>query len=397
MSSCQKTKTKEDISTEYHTFHNAQILTTEDIVENAADAMNEKITAFLPAQASQLDEAKALKAEYDALPDSVKAKITEDNKTKVSGIVAEVEAFVGKISVLKDQSKNHLDVPLEDTMKFAREADGTEAFGGYAYLGHNDVIAPVFAAGKSWTMETVIIPTTMSGQKTLLSKGDYLTTLRQQNANLSFHISNGSSWYATDTNDSTAFTSEEQANFVGKQHRITAMYDYTEGTLSIYYDGELHTTKNVGQVDIASSVNEAQQLCIGIDPQNTDRIGDAKYVSVRLFNKALSADEAKTGLTADNESTVLWLDASKRASLDVDLSYLELAAGKAAEANAHAMDYKEISNAVKNAAATVSDLRSQVLAGTATQQMINEKAAEINNAVLALRLKPVASKLEDLD
>ena len=390
-------KTKEDISTEYHTFHNAQILTTEDIVENAADAMNEKITAFLPAQASQLDEAKALKAEYDALPDSVKAKITEDNKTKVSGIVAEVEAFVGKISVLKDQSKNHLDVPLEDTMKFAREADGTEAFGGYAYLGHNDVIAPVFAAGKSWTMETVIIPTTMSGQKTLLSKGDYLTTLRQQNANLSFHISNGSSWYATDTNDSTAFTSEEQANFVGKQHRITAMYDYTEGTLSIYYDGELHTTKNVGQVDIASSVNEAQQLCIGIDPQNTDRIGDAKYVSVRLFNKALSADEAKTGLTADNESTVLWLDASKRASLDVDLSYLELAAGKAAEANAHATDYKEISNAVKNVAATVSDLRSQVLAGTATQQMINEKAAEINNAVLALRLKPVASKLEDLD
>lgn len=61
----------------------------------------------------------------------------------------------------------------------------------------------------------------MSGQKTLLSKGDYLTTLRQQNANLSFHISNGSSWYATDTNDSTGFTSEEQANFVGKQHRIT--------------------------------------------------------------------------------------------------------------------------------------------------------------------------------
>lgn len=70
---------------------------------------------------------------------------------------------------------------------------------------------------------------------------------------------------------------------------------------------------------------------------------------------------------------------------------------KLLEANAHAMDYKEISNAVKNAAATVSDLRSQVLAGTATQQMINEKAAEINNAVLALRLKPVASKLEDLD
>lgn len=175
------------------------------------------------------------------------------------------------------------------------------------------------------------------------------------------------------------------------------MYDYTEGTISIYYDGELHTTKNVGQVEIASSVNEAQQLCVGIDPQNTDRIGDAKYVSVRLFNKALSADEARTGLSADSENTVLWLDASKRDAVNVDLTYAELAAAKAEEANAHASDYAEISDIVKNASDTVDELRTQAIAGTATQQTVNAKAAEINNAVLALRFKPDASKLNDLN
>lgn len=433
-------------------YHDAKI-----VGDPAISALQEMLEAFVPHSYDQLDEAREIEDLYNSLSDAQKSKLTSDEKLKALTIVSIIEGLEDTTPVIVDKSKNHIDLPLTENMTLSNVGD-LVTFSGYAEIGHNDVIAPVFASGKSWTMETVIVPTDNSSRKTLMSKGDYLTTFRQEPDNLCFHISNGSSWYQTTVDSTTAFTADEASNWIGKPHRVAASYDYDNGMLRIFLDGQLHSEKSVGQVSISDSVNQAQSLCIGIDPQNRDRTGNAKFVSVRLFSKAFSAEDAAVELTPEDESTVLWLDTStaekkatdrdilnallalevtgtgydadafavyssalsaakaitdasseadvKKAADDlraaanglfkVDTSLLELAAEKADAIHASRADFASVPESFATLKAKAADTASKAkTTNTVLQKDVNDQAKAISADLLGLRRTPSKDKLSE--
>ena len=388
-------KNQEDASEIFHAYHEAEIVKAEGTADAAADAVKAKLDAFLPYSFTQLDEAKAIKASYDALSDEQKATFTKEQTAKVTGLVSTVEGLETKKAVVKDKSANGLDVEVTDTMNFLNAA-GEGVFEGYVEVDHNDVIAPAFAAGKSWTIEAEIVPQSAPGSRaTILSKGDYLATLRTESNNMCFHISNGSSWYQTTVDETTAFTEEEAANWIGKKHRVTASYDYETKTMKIYYDGDLHTTRvNTSNVDIAASVNEAVNFAIGIDPQ-TDRRSDLRFASAHIFNKALTDEEAKTSLTADSENTVLWLESGNLAFVDADaadkaaLEAAITAADDLIEDEYAADSWAEFAKALDAAKAVAAN-------ENASQYAVDNALAALNSAKAALKAFIDRSELDEL-
>ena len=379
-----------DATDTYHSYHTAAIAQANPDVNAEADAVKADLDAFLPVSYSQLAKAREIKAAYDALSAAQKATFSDAQKAKAEGLVASVEALETKKAVLKDRSKNNLTVELDPSMEFMN-INGEAAFTGHVSVGNNEVIAPVFEAGKSFTMETVIVPTGTGGQKTLLSKGDYLTTLREQGNALCVHLSNGSSWYQVTVKN---FTDDQAANWAGKTHKVAATFDYEAGTLNIYLDGELHNTANVGQVSISEAKNLANSFCIGIDPENPSRTTDARFVSTRLYTGALSADQLKnTSPTDDN--VVLWLDSGNLEFTEAAAADKTALQAKVDEAESlTAADYtKDSWEAYQNALQAANTVLANA---SASQYAVDDALADLEKAQSALKEAVDLGAVEDL-
>ena len=299
------------LTEEYRPYHTAEIFDRATYDKETAEALIEQIEAFVAYDYSQLPEVLALQRTMQNLPEGQKAIVNadKDRSALVDQYVKEVEALETQQTYLTDQSSEALEVPYDELASFKR-VNGDVVMRGALPVA-SDKLNDLFAGTNSWSVEVNVTPTGAEGQKMLAGKGDYNFALRSQGSAsspaFSFHISNGSSWYAT----TYTLNATQAANWLNNKHQVIGVYDGTAGTLSIYLDGELCINTKVGSVSIQKN---DLPFSIGRCP-STGRSSDGNFESTMVYAKALSAaevsalyEQSESALTPEDESVALWLN-----------------------------------------------------------------------------------------
>jgi beta-galactosidase/beta-glucuronidase len=299
----------EEIFESYKAYHTADSFDRDAYNQEKVDALIKAVDSTVVYSYEQISDIEALQKEIDALNEEQQALLPQETVDRLVQIKAQIKALETKDTYVLDKSSSALRIPYASTAEFAKNEE-TVVMTGSLQVPYPGVMDSVFENGSSWSVQATIIPQASSGQKTIVSKGDYCFTLRTQDGDngrtaFSFHIFQGGAWRAL-----TYTMSEEQnANWAGKEHTVTGVFDAENNTLSLYLDGELCKSVSTGASGAIGRSGESYNYSIGIDPMNTNRTSAAEFVSTKVFNKALSADEiAQNTLTADDPATALWLD-----------------------------------------------------------------------------------------
>lgn len=301
------------LNEEYRSFHNADVFDRDAYDKEAAAALIEKIDSFVAYDYSQLPAVKALQKDVQTMPESQAALVNadKDRSALVDEYVKQVESFETQQTYLQDQSQAALQVPYDALASF-KKADGNIVMRGALPVA-SEALDDLFAGTNSWSVEVTVTPTGADGQKMLAGKGDYTFALRSQGSAsapaFSFHISDGSSWYAT----TYTMNAAQAASWLNNEHKVVGIYDGEAGTLSIYLDGELCKTASVGKVQVHKT---DLPFSIGRCP-STGRSSDGNFARTVVYNRALSAAEVRasyeaseTALQPEDDSVALWMDLS---------------------------------------------------------------------------------------
>jgi beta-galactosidase len=307
--------TQEEVFAAYKQYHGAEEVDQETLDRQKADLIASKVNSLIAYHYNQLSSIEALEKEIENLTDSQKALLPETVMTKLAQVKAEVISLEDKNTYVVDESVNAIKVDYEDSASFERNGDDV-VMNGHISVQLNSMLDEVFEKGGSWTVEATVIPTESTGQKILLSKGDYTFTLRTQDGAdgrkaLSFHIFQEGNWRSS----TYTLSEEENANWVGQKHTVTGVFDAERNTLAIYLDGKLCKRTKTGATGPIGYGEYFFDYSIGVDPVFTERKGDAQFISTRVFKKALNKDEvadlyngAENALKKDSPETALWLN-----------------------------------------------------------------------------------------
>ena len=296
---------------EYRPYHTAAVFDRATYDKETAEALIEQIDSIVVYDYSQLPDILALQRTMASLPEGQAAIVNadKDRTALVNDYVKQVEALETQQTYLVDHSSEALEVPYDELATFKKVDDEVVMRG--ALPVPSDTLNDLFSGTNSWSVEVNVTPTGAEGQKMLAGKGDYNFALRSQGSAaspaFSFHISNGSDWYAT----TYTLNSEQAASWLNNRHQVIGIYDGTAGTLSIYLDGELCKTASVGRVSVAGN---DLPFSVGRCP-STGRSSDGNFASTRVYSKALSASEVKAlyngsedALQPEDDAVALWLN-----------------------------------------------------------------------------------------
>ena len=209
---------------------------------------------------------------------------------------------------------------LEDRTGLAGTATGTEAdwkddasaqgslnggksFSGYTSFANDAAPFNDYLSGndKTFTIETVLKPYSVSAHDVFFAKGDDQVTLKMDgNAKkIEFNVKSGGKWHT--------LSCDVPSDWAGNWHQIAATYN--KGDAKMYIDGEEVASANIGN-NIGSTSNPLQ---FGADTAKS-RFFNGEISIGRVYTKVLSADEIKgqysstPAISADDESVLVWLD-----------------------------------------------------------------------------------------
>ena len=241
--------------------------------------------------------------EYTIIPvaaSSSKKQLSEAAKTyKTSG------------SCVQDQSKHELLIPV-GTSGALKERNGETVLSGSLSIPFNQIFDSVLEGNKSFTVEAVVTPTGNPDFNMFLGKGDSAFALRTRPGYLDFHIYAGGSWRSI----AYSMPADMSSSWVGKKHQVAGIYDAASGVIRLYADGKMLAEEAVGTT--AGVAHSGYNLTVGACP-DTGRGSQSEFYEIRVYNKALSAQElasqttASPKLTAKDSAVELWLDFDKAA------------------------------------------------------------------------------------
>ena len=171
----------------------------------------------------------------------------------------------------------------------------------------NDVLDPVLEGDSSFTIEVNVTPTGQPQYNMFAGKGDYAFALRSMSGSVDFHIYAGGSWRAIQAD----MPAELEANWLNNEHQIVGTYNAETDTIAVYADGVLLQEAATGTAD--GVAHSDYNFTIGACP-STGRTSAADFNDVRIYSKALTADEVAgqyadtPAIGADDESVELWVD-----------------------------------------------------------------------------------------
>ncbi|GAB5615756.1 hypothetical protein JCM31739_05810 [Faecalimonas canis] len=290
-------------------YHEVSSFNREDYDKEYAQSLIERIDSFVVYDYSQLEEVEELQAAVNAMTKEQAAIVNKDkDRSKlVEGYVKEVKALENKETYIQDSSKNALEIPYESSAKFEKNGE-TVVMNGKLAVPFNEVLNPVLEGNKSFTVEAKVTPTGSLDYNMFAGKGDEAFALRSRtDSYIDFHIYAGGKWRSIEYK----MTSEQKANWFGKEHQIVGVYDDENHKIRLYADGELMQEKNTGtQEGVAHSDYD---FTIGGCP-STNRASAADFSSVRVYEKALTTEEVaaqnsdKPAIEAKDENVALWVD-----------------------------------------------------------------------------------------
>ena len=206
---------------------------------------------------------------------------------------------------VQDQSSNHFVIPIPESAKLETSGDQV-LMSGAVPVPFSSTIGPVVEGKNSFTVEVNVMPTGTQEYNQFVGKGDTTFTLRCTNRSVDFFIYDGA-WQMT--------SCDLPSDWLNKMHQVAGIYDAASNTVSVYVDGRIQGTK---QLTGGSGTNRSgYNLTIGACP-DTGRNSQAKFATVRLYNKALSETEIAAQNTAspayapEDKAVVLWIDFSKQ-------------------------------------------------------------------------------------
>ncbi|MBT3198448.1 MAG: DUF4981 domain-containing protein, partial [Phycisphaerales bacterium] len=176
-------------------------------------------------------------------------------------------------------------------------SSGPQALRGHAVLPDD---ASLNITGKALTLEAWVKPAPASSHAPIIGKGDtqYGLKVDKTGEKLEFNIfGKQAKWVTLET--------PLPSDWIGKWHQVAGVYDGKE--LKLYIDGELKATRK-SSAAIASCGFPAN---IGRNAQYPGRTFRGLIRRVRIYNKALPADELNKPDAAPPGSAVLWVDFAK--------------------------------------------------------------------------------------
>ena len=207
--------------------------------------------------------------------------------------------------LVKDQSKNKFDLDVNKTGEWnnitMEGQNGSLSLKGYFQLDSDqekEAFNNAIGGEKSFTVDMEV---TLAGADNsfnyLASKGNECFGLRTEDNNLLkfYSCGEGGGWNNADANDVAR----------GQKVQITATYDSSTKTMTLYVDG----TKAAEAQNATVAANNNTPLSLGLATFNSGEHFENSHTfhSFHVFSRALSADEIKT-VTAQDSATLVWYD-----------------------------------------------------------------------------------------
>lgn len=234
---------------------------------------------------------------YETLSEEEKAQVSEARFDKVAEALM-LARKLQETTVCNDE-KRGLSLPLSDTAKLVRRADGA-AFEGHANVtgnGADEKFHRLFSGTNSFTIETVVNPNGFGygGDFNMFaSKGDNCSAFRISEQSLYFFVKDmeDGEWH-------TVKIGLTDAQMKEKLH-VAAIYDGVKGTIALYLEGReaLEVTGGIHGVTASS-----YPLQIGYC-QETGRMSKASIYSMRIYSRALSKEELDQGNVPEDDEAV---------------------------------------------------------------------------------------------
>lgn len=152
------------------------------------------------------------------------------------------------------------------------------------------------------TLEAVVTPEARTmDQGAIATRGDHQFALKQNGDQITFHVYTPEGHWAE-------IGGTVPADWVGKKHRVTGVYDSDASTVTIYVDGaKLASEPVTGAISPTDN-----QFMIGGDVEHPTRAFVGEISDVRLYDRALTpAEVADAGRTVDDAGVRLWFDSSQ--------------------------------------------------------------------------------------
>ena len=174
---------------------------------------------------------------------------------------------------------------------------GSKALRGYAILPDD---ASLDITGKALTLEAWVKPEPASSHAPIVGKGDtqYGLKVDVSGEKLEFNIFGKQAKWVT-------LNTPVPDDWIGKWHHVAGVYDGK--ALKLYIDGQLKATRK-STATIASCGHPAN---IGRNAQYPARTFRGLIRRVRIYNKAMSAEELNKPDATPPASAVLWVDFDK--------------------------------------------------------------------------------------
>lgn len=295
-----------DMAKSYHTVSS---FNKEEYDKEYAQSLISRIDSFVVYDYSQLKEVEELQATVKAMTKEQAAIVNKDkDRSKlVEGYVKEIKALENKETYIQDSSKNALEIPYESSAKFKKNGE-TVVMNGKLGVPFNEVLNPILEGNKSFTVEAKVTPTGSLDYNMFAGKGDEAFALRsREDSYIDFHIYAGGQWRSIEYK----MTSEEKENWTGKEHQVVGVYDDANHKIQLYADGKLMKETNTNTNE--GVAHSDYDFTIGGCP-STNRTSAADFSSIRIYGKALTADEVaaqnsdKLAIQPKDENVALWVE-----------------------------------------------------------------------------------------
>lgn len=193
-------------------------------------------------------------------------------------------------------------MPIGAGAKLVNSSDGNYVSGALNIPSCSE-LENALEGKNSFTVEVNVVPTGTQQYNMFASKGDYSFGLRAETSILYFFIYAGGEWHSV--------SASLPSDWLGKKHQVAGIYDAENNMIKVYADGKILAEKSAGTT--AGVAHSGYPLTLGACPE-TGRNSQANFYEMRVYSKALSADELSSQNTAspkyspDSDTVQLWLD-----------------------------------------------------------------------------------------
>ena len=279
-----------------------------ELTKQAAQILAQQIDALYVTNADQLAHVQELMAQYEALSAYGRSIVGENRYTKLLESLELAQKLAsGDVTVgVRDQSSNGFDLDISGNPE-ASIVDGS--FRGKAQVDSeeaNTLFGELMQGKNAFTIEAYAKANGNGTHNLIVSKGDECAALRFSGSNVDFFVCDTQdNW----TNARGNLSAQQKNGYV----HIVGVYDGSR--IYLYLDGVLAAQETVSGEVKASSY----PLTLGYEPMApTERVGTCLIRSLRIYSKALDAQQITSGtMQPGDEGVELWYD------FGADLAFLE--------------------------------------------------------------------------